>query len=157
LIIERIVPKQGAEICGEVIPGGTIVGCNAWVIHRRAEVFGEDAEIYRPERWLEADPDVRRKMEGSMLHFGMGARTCIGKNISLLEIYKLVPSFLRRFQVCMITWLSVFSDRHAEQHIRQVQLADPDKEWRLHNAWFVKQLDFNTTFKPRSRTTLLAS
>jgi cytochrome P450 len=41
-----------------------------------------------------------RRMEGTMLQFGMGARTCIGKNISLLEIYKLVPSFLRRFEVC---------------------------------------------------------
>lgn len=111
LIIERIVPKQGAEICGEVIPGGTIVGCNAWVIHRRAEVFGEDAEVYRPERWLEADPDLRRKMEASMLHFGMGARTCIGKNISLLEIYKLVPSFLKRFEVCIITRLLVSSNK----------------------------------------------
>lgn len=26
---------------------------------------------------------------------------------------------------------------------------DPDKEWKLHNAWFVKQLNFRTTFTPR--------
>ena len=37
LVLERVVPKQGVEICGEMIPGGTIVGCNAWVIHRGAE------------------------------------------------------------------------------------------------------------------------
>ena len=102
LVIERIVPKQGAEICGEHIPGGTIVGCNAWVIHRRPEIFGDDVEAFRPERWLDASPDVRNKMDGSMLQFGMGARTCIGKNISLLEIYKLVPSFLRRFEVRLL-------------------------------------------------------
>lgn len=39
-------------------------------------------------------------MEGTLLHFGMGARTCIGKNISLLEVYKLVPAVLRNFEVC---------------------------------------------------------
>ena len=99
LPLERIVPPQGAEICGETIAGGTIVGCSAWVIHRRPEVFGPDVDVYRPERWLEASKEARKEMEGCMFHFGMGARTCIGKNISLLEIYKLVPSFLRRFEV----------------------------------------------------------
>ena len=102
LPLERVVPPQGAEICGELVPGGTIVGCNAWVIHRRPEVFGADVDTYRPERWIEASQDQRREMEGTMFQFGMGSRTCIGKNISLLEIYKLVPSFLRRFEVCVL-------------------------------------------------------
>ncbi|KAF2403162.1 cytochrome P450 [Trichodelitschia bisporula] len=29
LLLERIFPPQGAEICGHLIPGGTTVGCNA--------------------------------------------------------------------------------------------------------------------------------
>ena len=154
LVIERVVPKQGVEICGEMIPGGTIVGCNAWVIHRRPEIYGDDVEAYRPERWLEASPEARKKMEGCMLQFGMGARTCIGKNISLLEIYKLVPSFLRRFQVSL-AWIFLILDGDgiADRCSQQVQLTDPQKEWKLHNAWFVKQLDFNTTFHPRRTAT----
>lgn len=99
LPLERIVPPHGAEICGHHIAGGTIVGCNAWVIHRREEIYGADVEAFRPERWLEAEKDTRKEMEACMFQFGMGSRTCIGKNISLLEIYKLVPSFLRRFEV----------------------------------------------------------
>ena len=99
LPLERIVPPQGADICGEHIAGGTIVGCSAWVIHRRPEVFGKDVDAFRPERWLEANTEKKKEMEGTMFHFGMGARTCIGKNISLLEVYKLIPSFLRRFEV----------------------------------------------------------
>ncbi|KAL9011759.1 MAG: hypothetical protein Q9173_003423 [Seirophora scorigena] len=47
LPLERIVPEQGAEICGEHIAGGTIVGSSAWVIHRRPEVFGDDVDVYR--------------------------------------------------------------------------------------------------------------
>ena len=114
LPLERVVPPQGADIAGEFVKGGTIVGCSAWVIHRRKEIFGEDVEAFRPERWLVGqgkyvDDDKEREMEekrikemvGVMLHFGMGSRTCIGKNISLLEIYKLVPTFLRRFEVCV--------------------------------------------------------
>lgn len=99
LPLERVVPAGGMEICGHLVPGGTIVGCSAWVIHRRPEIFGTDVEIYRPERWLEANKESKKSMEGCMIHFGMGPRTCIGKNISLLEIYKLVPSFLKRFEV----------------------------------------------------------
>jgi cytochrome P450 len=128
LPLERIVPKGGIEIVGHHIPEGTIVGCNAWVIHRRPEVFGGDVEVYRPERWLECSPEKRKTMEGTMLQFGAGARTCIGKNISLLEMYKLVPTVLRRFEI---------------------KLEDPREEWKLHNAWFVKQSNFNVVFKVR--------
>ncbi|KAL8771982.1 MAG: hypothetical protein Q9209_002647 [Squamulea sp. 1 TL-2023] len=99
LPLERIVPPQGADICGERIAGGTIVGCNPWVIHRRSDVFGRNVDAYWPERWLEVSKEKRKEMEGMMLQFGMGARSCIGKNISLLEMYKLVPAFLRRFEV----------------------------------------------------------
>lgn len=113
LPLERIVPPSGAEISGHFIKGGTIVGCNAWVIHRNKEIFGEDVEVFRPERWLvderrdKVEEEKRvKEMGGVMLQFGMGARTCIGKNISLLEIYKVVPSVLRRFEVCLPIFIS---------------------------------------------------
>jgi cytochrome P450 len=102
LPMERIVPKGGLEIAGRRIEGGTIVGCSAWVLHRDERIFGEDVEVYRPERWEvqgEGDEARVKTMNGTMLQFGMGSRTCIGKNISLLEIYKLVPTMLRRFEV----------------------------------------------------------
>jgi cytochrome P450 len=112
LPLERVVPPGGTEIAGEFIKGGTIVGCSAWVMHRRTEVFGEGVEDFRPERWMvdaskdrESEEKRIKEMSGTMLHFGMGARTCIGKNISLLEIYKLVPTILRRFEVCCLPFI----------------------------------------------------
>lgn len=135
LPMERIVPAAGATIAGRVIPGGTIVGCSAWVMHRRPDIFGDYVDVFRPERWLaderrdaSAEKERIKVMNANMLQFGMGSRTCIGKNISLLEVYKCVPSVLRRFDV---------------------SLEDPDREWRLENCWFVKQLDFRTRFAPR--------
>jgi hypothetical protein len=41
-------------------------------------------------------------MKSSMFHFGAGARTCIGRNVSLMETYKLVPSFLTKFEVSFL-------------------------------------------------------
>jgi cytochrome P450 len=87
LVLERVVPPQGADILEEHIPGGTIVGCNAWVLHRRPEIFGKDVDTFRPERWIEATPGQLREMKATMFQFGSGARTCIGKYIALLEIY----------------------------------------------------------------------
>jgi cytochrome P450 len=55
----RYVPPKGAEIDGRWYPGGTVVGVNAWVIHRNKEVFGEDADRFRPERWLEDDSKAK--------------------------------------------------------------------------------------------------
>lgn len=33
----------------------TVVGANPWVIHRSKEVYGEDVEDFRPDRWLKED------------------------------------------------------------------------------------------------------
>lgn len=99
LPLERVVPEQGMDIAGHWVSGGTIVGCNAWVIHRREDLFGADVDSFRPERWLEADGERVKVMNGNMFQFGAGSRTCIGKSISLMETYKLVPSLSRRFDV----------------------------------------------------------
>ncbi|TKX22879.1 cytochrome P450 monooxygenase-like protein 25 [Elsinoe australis] len=128
LTLERVVPAQGVTVAGTFLPGGTIVGCSAWVLHRDERVFGEDAGMFRPERWL--DEKRGKEMEGYLFSFGAGARTCIGKNISLLEMYKLVPAVLRAFEI---------------------ELAESEKEWTLHNAWFVKQSDFNVRLRVREK------
>ena len=97
-IPEQVVPASGHTICGEHIPGGTVVGVSAWVMHRNANIFGEDVDDFRPERWF-GDAEKLKEMDRMLLHFGFGHYTCLGKNIGLLEMYKLVPAVLRHFEV----------------------------------------------------------
>ncbi|KAJ5802101.1 uncharacterized protein N7503_004551 [Penicillium pulvis] len=133
LLLERVTPREGAQICGEYVPGGTVVGCNAWVLHQNKEIFGPDAEIYRPERWLEsngADPAQLSKMRQSMFQFGAGSRTCIGKNISLMETYKMIPTFLRKFDVEMV---------------------ESEEPMYLYNAFFVHRKNFNVRLRLRCK------
>lgn len=40
----------------------TIVGVNPWVEHRNRAVFGDDADLFRPERWLEEDSEQVKTM-----------------------------------------------------------------------------------------------
>ena len=53
--IYRTVPPEGAHIDGRFYPGGTEVAVNGWVLHRDRAIFGDDVEVYRPERWFERD------------------------------------------------------------------------------------------------------
>ncbi|KAH7419745.1 pisatin demethylase [Cadophora sp. MPI-SDFR-AT-0126] len=129
LALERIVPAHGLQAGKSFIPAGTIVGANAWVVHLNQTVYGSEPENYRPERWLEVSDSKRSEMNNALFSFGMGARTCIGKNISLLEMYKLVPTMLRQFEI---------------------SFAKDNSDWTLHNAWFVKQSDFFVKINSRT-------
>lgn len=82
-----------------MIPSGTNIGCSAWTLHLDRDLWGHDADCWRPERWIEASDAKKAEMKNSMFAFGAGSRTCIGKNVSYLEMYKLVPAVLRSFDV----------------------------------------------------------
>lgn len=60
-ILERKAPPGGVTIDGYYIPGGTIVGVNAWVLHHD-RIFGQNPDEFRPERWLEASEAERARM-----------------------------------------------------------------------------------------------
>ncbi|CEJ56131.1 Putative Cytochrome P450 [Penicillium brasilianum] len=126
LLLERIVPTGGLQLPngGPFLPVGTIVGANPWIIHRHS-IFGEEVDSFVPERWLQADGESettfrarRQRMLSATFTFGAGPRTCIGKNISLLEIYKLIPSLFLTYKI---------------------ELEHPHKDWQTVNAWFVRQ------------------
>lgn len=84
-ILPRVVPPGGMEVCGVFLPEGTEVGCNAWTVHYDKAVFGEDADIFRPERWLDSDEESVKNMERCNFVFGAGSRTCT-KYDSLLAV-----------------------------------------------------------------------
>lgn len=174
LPLERVVPKGGAEIAGHFVPGGTIVGCSAWVIHMDKNIFGEDVDSYRPERWLPDEEisktvsgkhaeDRRIKgMRGTMFQFGMGSRTCIGKNISLLEIYKLVPTILRRFEVCLSITFNTKGRRLLMHHIMyrfNSKIQPKSGNWLmlgLSSKRILRQLSsYETSSNPRTKLRIL--
>ena len=67
MLLERLVPEGGAMIAGKWIPEGTIVGANPWVLARDKKVYGEDADVYRPERWLNPNEKLLKLMERNFL------------------------------------------------------------------------------------------
>ncbi|EPE36267.1 Cytochrome P450 [Glarea lozoyensis ATCC 20868] len=133
LPMQRVVPNASPiTVAGHTIPPGSSVGINAWVAHQNTSVFGPDASEFRPERWLEYEEQGRNgEIEKYFLSFGMGSRTCIGKNVSLLEMSKVVPQMLRTFEFVI--------DESAEERVdgtgKVVGLES-------YSRWFVKQKGF---------------
>jgi cytochrome P450 len=77
----RVSPAEGITLSSLYIPPGYSIGVNSAVVQHDTGLFGEDAGVFRPERWLES-PGRSFAMEKGMLMFGAGTRTCIGKNVS---------------------------------------------------------------------------
>ncbi|CAI7666032.1 unnamed protein product [Penicillium manginii] len=114
LTMPRKVPSDGRSISGQWIPGGVRVGINPTVVQLDKTVFGDDAKEYNPDRWLKPDAD---KMNKYILQFGAGSRMCMGKNISLCELYKVIPELLRSYRL---------------------ELSSPEKDLETSGFWFYK-------------------
>ncbi len=73
-------------LCGVSIPAGTNVAWSPWTIMRNKDVFGADAELFRPERWL-GDSKTTVMEQTVMTAFASGGKwECLGKNIAQLEL-----------------------------------------------------------------------
>ncbi|KAI0406519.1 cytochrome P450 [Xylaria palmicola] len=92
------VPPEGDTIHGHFIPGGTTVGPNLPSLMRSKALFGADADIFRPERFLEADEATRTEMQRNVeLVFGYGRWMCAGKSIAFIELNKALFELIRHF------------------------------------------------------------
>ncbi|KAL2435617.1 hypothetical protein ABEF95_006634 [Exophiala dermatitidis] len=85
--IYRVTPAEGAKIDGAIYPGNTEVAVNGWVLHGDKAVFGDDADKYRLERCFERDAKL---MNSHKYQLGSGSHLCIGRNLALLEMNKLL-------------------------------------------------------------------
>ncbi|ROT39072.1 cytochrome P450 [Sodiomyces alkalinus F11] len=125
--LKRYVPRGGVNLRnGDYIPGGVVIGMNPYITNRNPTIYGEDPDKFRPERWLrdekgdeteEAFQSRLKDMNKHNLSFGGGSRVCIGKDMALFQVYKVLVTLITRFKI---------------------ELVDP-KQWRVTNSWFIRQ------------------
>ncbi|KAF1848283.1 putative cytochrome P450 monooxygenase [Cucurbitaria berberidis CBS 394.84] len=133
----RVVPAgSGLKLPdGRILPPGTIVGISPWVTHFDEEAFGSDAKEFRPSRWLQEaeEPSAEyakrlKAMNATDLAWGAGNRSCLGKNIALAEIYKLVATLYSLFDISLV---------------------DPSASLRFTETLLTKQQSINVRFSYR--------
>ena len=87
---ERVVPPEGDSLHGHHLPGGTYVALNG-LSSQFDPTYGEDLEVFRPERWLIDDSvQIGRMQRNLELNFGYGSSKCLGVNLARIELDKVV-------------------------------------------------------------------
>ena len=77
----------------EALPPGTKIGTNHYVICRSRAVFGDDADEFCPERWLDLpENEQSKRMEDAWSVFGKGPRMCVGKDLAMMMLYKAIAA-----------------------------------------------------------------
>ena len=113
------------------VPAGTIVSINAWVLQHDPEVF-PNPESFEPERWSESEHSKEElaNTEKHFFSFGADSRVCIGRNISYIEMRKIIPLLVRELDMSM----------------------EDGKEWKVKNVWFTQQQMPLVTLKRRQKS-----
>ncbi|GAB0136752.1 hypothetical protein EsDP_00005044 [Epichloe bromicola] len=103
--LPRKTPRTGLHLHGFSVPHNTTVGCNPIALHRKEEIFGAKPDSYEPRRWLcaetqtgaEAVPRSVRMMEKYSLNWGGGSRSCPGRNLAEVMVFKIVATLFANF------------------------------------------------------------
>ncbi|KAK0648618.1 cytochrome P450 [Cercophora newfieldiana] len=110
--LPRVVGEGGLEIGGRTLPQGTIVSVNIWVVHYSKEIWGDDARVFRPERWLEKDA---ARLEKWFVPWGFGYASCPRQNIAKIELSKICATVVRDYDFKQVdpkqewTWKAYFT------------------------------------------------
>ncbi|KAI6101624.1 cytochrome P450 [Pisolithus croceorrhizus] len=100
-LLDPVQTKSGEFVDSIVVERGTILSVPISCINRSEAIWGPDAKVFRPERWLEPDGITKKAQEVKgyrhLLSFGDGPRSCIGKTFALAEIKTVLSMAIRNF------------------------------------------------------------
>jgi len=99
-VFERVVATGAENAIPGVgfVPAGMRVGVSPYKILRSSDLWGSDAEVFKPERW-EVKNDERKTLESQWIVFGGGSRACVGKSVALIILGQALKEFLETFDV----------------------------------------------------------
>ncbi|PVH67890.1 cytochrome P450 [Cadophora sp. DSE1049] len=84
-----------------LVPKGTAVAYSVYTMHRRPDLYGMDAELFRPERWDEDMPPNHNTTNAKWgyLPFTGGPRSCLGMDFALVEAAYAIVRIIQRFPI----------------------------------------------------------
>lgn len=96
--LPRQVPvdsPQGVHLLGHYFPPGTVLSVPSYTMHHSREIWGPDADEFRPERWQ----TVTARQKNAFIPFSHGPRACVGRNVAEMEMKLIVATWARRYDV----------------------------------------------------------
>ncbi|MCJ1363219.1 hypothetical protein MMC16_002326 [Acarospora aff. strigata] len=97
--IPRVTPPEGDEICGQWVPGNTLVGVNQYAAYYCAANFTRPTSFI-PERWLPSHAEEFADDRKQVLEpFSAGPRNCIGRNLAYMEMRIILARLIWNFDL----------------------------------------------------------
>ncbi|XVF79177.1 hypothetical protein PTKIN_Ptkin14bG0199000 [Pterospermum kingtungense] len=95
IVLGRSVPKE-IKLGKWLLPAGAEITIPMVMIHHDQELWGDDANEFRPNRFSEG---VSKATKSQVIYFpfGWGPRICIGQNFALIEAKMALAMILRQF------------------------------------------------------------
>ncbi|CAI5723794.1 unnamed protein product [Hyaloperonospora brassicae] len=85
---------------GAFIAAGSYTGLPMYALGRMPHVWGPDAADFKPERWIDMKTGKLITVSAyQFVAFNAGPRTCLGKNLAMLEMKLIVASLLSKYHV----------------------------------------------------------
>ncbi|KAF7033052.1 hypothetical protein CFC21_044177 [Triticum aestivum] len=82
----------------EVRPGDKIL-VSLYAMGRMEAVWGKDCREFRPERWIGEDGKLRYVPSYKFISFNSGPRTCLGKDMAVVQLKAVAAAVVRNFEV----------------------------------------------------------
>ncbi|KAK3499458.1 putative benzoate 4-monooxygenase cytochrome P450 [Neurospora hispaniola] len=89
---------QGVHIQGYYLPPGTVLSVPTYSIHHSKEIWGPDADEFKPERWER----LTSRQKNAFIPFSHGPRSCVGRNVAEMEMKLIVATWARRYEVKLL-------------------------------------------------------
>ncbi|KII92067.1 hypothetical protein PLICRDRAFT_50496 [Plicaturopsis crispa FD-325 SS-3] len=87
---------KGQWVDGVWVPAGTLLYIPIRVVNTWTEIWGDDAEDFRPERWLNLPKAYNSTF--SLLSFIAGPHACIGRTMSIVEMKAVLAALIANFE-----------------------------------------------------------
>jgi len=91
---------SGATITSIPVKAGQTIYVPVAAADRLKCVWGEDADVWRPQRWIEEgglpDPSVMNSGYARLFAFSQGARACIGLRLAVYQVKVRVELLLKK-------------------------------------------------------------
>ncbi|KAI5468140.1 cytochrome P450 [Mariannaea sp. PMI_226] len=97
--LPREVPpnSRGVTIHGHYFGPGTVLSVPTYTIHHSKEIWGSDADEFRPERW----ENVTEEQKVAFIPFSHGPRSCVGRNVAEMQMRLIAATWIKRYGVIL--------------------------------------------------------
>ncbi|KAI1189692.1 cytochrome P450 [Nemania serpens] len=83
---------------GTFLPEKAVVVWSLWAMNRSKITWGEDADVFRPERWLAENGKLVAKSPSEFPVFYGGQRTCLGKRMAEIIGTQVIATMVMMFE-----------------------------------------------------------